>query len=45
METVSSLVRSPLTTSTSGTMWGGANQCAMTVVGRRRFGTTWKTSR
>ena len=43
--TVASLVCSPLTTSTSGTMCGGANQCAMSVSGRRRCGTTWNTSR
>ena len=39
--TVSSEVFSPLTTSTSGMICGGANQWAMTVFGRRRSGTTW----
>ena len=36
--TVSSEVFSPLTTSTSGMICGGANQWAMTVFGRRRSG-------
>ena len=34
------VVRSPLTTSTSGMICGGANQWAMTVCGSRRSGTT-----
>ena len=38
--TVAWLVSGPLTTSTSGTICGGANQWAMTVCGSRAAGMT-----
>ena len=37
--TVSGAVSSPPTTSTNGTIWGGANQCAFAVKGLLLSGT------